>query len=51
MPEAMSPPVTGEVGDMSWLSKLMPSRIRTQGTGTTFTVVTTHDVAAAQRLR
>ena len=30
MPE---PPIeTGEVGDMSWLQKLMPSRIRTEGT-------------------
>jgi acetyl-CoA carboxylase carboxyl transferase subunit beta len=28
-----APPIdTGETGDMSWLSKLMPSRIRTQGT-------------------
>jgi acetyl-CoA carboxylase carboxyl transferase subunit beta len=27
------PPIdTGEVGDMSWLQKLMPSRIRTEGT-------------------
>ena len=28
-----APPIdTGEVGDMSWLQKLMPSRIRTEGT-------------------
>jgi acetyl-CoA carboxylase carboxyl transferase subunit beta len=28
-----TPPIeTGEVGDMSWLQKLMPSRIRTEGT-------------------
>jgi acetyl-CoA carboxylase carboxyl transferase subunit beta len=29
----LAPPIdTGEVGDMSWLQKLMPSRIRTEGT-------------------
>jgi acetyl-CoA carboxylase carboxyl transferase subunit beta len=33
-PAPLPPADTGEVGDMSWLSKLMPSRIRTQGTGT-----------------
>ena len=35
-PEPENPPEppidTGEVGDMSWLQKLMPSRIRTEGT-------------------
>jgi acetyl-CoA carboxylase carboxyl transferase subunit beta len=32
-PALLPPSDTGEVGDMSWLSKLMPSRIRTQGDG------------------
>lgn len=32
--QALQPPAeNGEIGDMSWLSKLMPSRIRTQGNG------------------
>ena len=31
-PEPAPPIDTGEVGDMSWLQKLMPSRIRTEGT-------------------
>jgi acetyl-CoA carboxylase carboxyl transferase subunit beta len=30
--EPVPPIETGEVGDMSWLQKLMPSRIRTEGT-------------------